>query len=384
MLFIARISMGFQFQSVASVSPFLIADLSLNYAQIGTLIGLYMLPGVVIALPGGFLGKRFGDKRVCGTGLALMVAGGVVLGVSQSFTVAFVGRLVSGIGAVVFNIVLTTMVTDWFAGKEIITAMGVVATSWPLGVALALMTQSAAASTYSWPAVMHFTALVCAVAFGLVIALYQRPPSLPEDQVETGISFRVPRRELLPVSMAGLTWGFLNVGLVLFFSFSPGLLTAQGMSAIDAGAVVSIGLWVSLLSIPLGGYLIERLGRPKAAIAILSGIAGAAMLASPYLSVPVILSVVVGLGIGAAGPIVALPSQALAPQNRGPGLGVFFTWYYGAMAAGPFFAGLGQDLTGSPAVPMIIGGAAFMATAAFVGLFHLFLVKSPAKASLVG
>ena len=37
-LFIARTSVGFQFQSVASVSPSLIDDLSINYAQIGTLI----------------------------------------------------------------------------------------------------------------------------------------------------------------------------------------------------------------------------------------------------------------------------------------------------------------------------------------------------------
>ena len=116
-LFIARISIGFQFQSVASVTPLLIADLGLNYAEIGTLIGLYMLPGVFIALPGGYLGKRFGDKRMCGTGLALMVVGGLILGISQSYSLAIAGRLISGIGAVLFNVVVTKMVTDWFAGK---------------------------------------------------------------------------------------------------------------------------------------------------------------------------------------------------------------------------------------------------------------------------
>jgi MFS family permease len=79
-LTLARASMGFQFQSLASVAPLLIEDLALGYAEVGFLIGLYMLPGVVLALPGGVLGQRFGDTRVVVVGLALMTAGGALAG----------------------------------------------------------------------------------------------------------------------------------------------------------------------------------------------------------------------------------------------------------------------------------------------------------------
>ena len=89
MLFLVRTSMGFQFQSIASVSPFLIEDMAIGFTEIGTLIGLFMLPGAFIALPGGLLGRRFGDKRVCAFGLALMVLGGILVGIlvgaSQSY-----------------------------------------------------------------------------------------------------------------------------------------------------------------------------------------------------------------------------------------------------------------------------------------------------------
>src|SRR3712207_8004456 len=44
----------------------------LGYAEVGSLIGLYFLPGVALALPGGLLGRRFGDTRVVAFGLALM------------------------------------------------------------------------------------------------------------------------------------------------------------------------------------------------------------------------------------------------------------------------------------------------------------------------
>jgi fucose permease len=70
--------MGFQFQAVASVARFLTGSLDIGYTEIGTLIGLYMLPGVVMALPGGMLGLRIGDKQTCAAGLVLMMIGGAL------------------------------------------------------------------------------------------------------------------------------------------------------------------------------------------------------------------------------------------------------------------------------------------------------------------
>ena len=63
-LTLVRAAMAYQVQTVASVSPYLMADLGIDYAALGTLIGLYMLPGLVISLPGGVLGRRFGEVRL--------------------------------------------------------------------------------------------------------------------------------------------------------------------------------------------------------------------------------------------------------------------------------------------------------------------------------
>jgi hypothetical protein len=58
----ARASMGYQFQSLAAVSPLLIDEFGLGYADVGFLIGLYFLPGMALAMPGGLLGQRFGEN----------------------------------------------------------------------------------------------------------------------------------------------------------------------------------------------------------------------------------------------------------------------------------------------------------------------------------
>src|SRR5213595_4250147 len=99
-VFVTRTSMGYQFQSVASVGPLLVPALGLTWAQLGTLIGLYMLPGAFFALPGGMLGQRVGERRTVVGSLALMVVGGLVTAASHGFAVAAAGRLVTGVGAV--------------------------------------------------------------------------------------------------------------------------------------------------------------------------------------------------------------------------------------------------------------------------------------------
>jgi len=84
--------MAVQFQSIAPVGPLLVADLTLSYAELGLLIGLYLLPGAALALPGGLLGQRFGNRPVVLSALGLMVGGGLVTAASHSLWMAGAGR----------------------------------------------------------------------------------------------------------------------------------------------------------------------------------------------------------------------------------------------------------------------------------------------------
>src|SRR5476651_834499 len=57
LIFVARVGLSFEFQSMGSVADPLIGELHLSYAEIGTLIGLFMLPGLFLAIPAGFSGR---------------------------------------------------------------------------------------------------------------------------------------------------------------------------------------------------------------------------------------------------------------------------------------------------------------------------------------
>jgi predicted MFS family arabinose efflux permease len=369
-LFLARTAMALQFQTVASAGPFLIDALAIDFASLGALIGLFMLPGVVIALPGGMLGQRFGAKRVVLVGLALMAIGGVMMGLGSSFAMAAAGRIVSGTGAVLVTVLISKMVTDWFAGREIVTAMSIAIVSWPFGLAMGLVTYGALATASGWRAVMYFGAVAALAAFVLVALIYRDPPDIAGAS-SGGFRVGLTRHEWLLVLIAGSIWGLFNVAYIVLISFAPDLFIARGYSLAEASGIVSVIGWVLIPLIPLTGLLVERVGRSNAFMAGGLLIAAAAGSVLPFTNAPAVALGVVAFAIGVpAGLIMVLPAQVLRSESRAGGMGVFFTCYYVAMAILPGVAGLARDLSGSPAAPALFAAAMTLLCVLGLMLFH--------------
>jgi len=372
-VFLARTPMGLMFQSLAAVGPFMIEDLGLTYSQYGLLFGLFfMLPGGVMALPGGLLGQRFGSRPIGSAGLALMVLGGLVTAESAGFALAALGRTMSGIGGALLNVALAKMVADWFTGREISTAMGIMLTSFPVGMALAMgfLAHLAAAST--WRAAVHVTAIAAAMGLVLLVSLYRDPPAGGEGGARPAASpVRLTGRDLSLSASAGLAWGLFNAGFAVLGGFAPAYLTARGASVGEAGVIVSIGIAVSLVSVPLGGYVAERLGRPN--LVIITGCLTTALFIAlmPLLPVPTLWFVLMGIMFGLPpGAMMSLLPRALPADRLASGLGVYYTIFYLAFAGAPPLAGLVRDLSGGPTAPIFFAAGATVASVLCLGLFR--------------
>jgi hypothetical protein len=228
-LFLARTAMALQFQTVASVRPFLMDALAIDFASFGALIGLYMLPGVAIALPGGMLGQRFGAKRVVLAGLALMALGGVVMGLSASFAAAAAGRLISGTGAVLLTVQVAKMVTDWFAGREIVTAMAISIASWPFGTGGWSRGVRAACRQRRLERDHASRGAGCTRRLCAGRADLSRPTGYVRS-APARFALNLTRREWVLVLIAGVMWGLFNVAYIVLISFAPELFTVRGWS----------------------------------------------------------------------------------------------------------------------------------------------------------
>jgi predicted MFS family arabinose efflux permease len=358
-LFVVRLSMSFQFQSVAAVAPLLGHDFGVGLADIGLLIGLYFTPGVALALPGGAIGQRFGDKTTVLGALVLMLLGGLAMAFSDSWNGQIAGRLIAGAGGVLLNVQMTKMVTDWFAGKEIATAMAIFVNSWPAGVAISLLTLPSIGTTYGVAAA--YLAVAAVIGFGIILlaAGYQAPP---DPAAAAATSARLDRNAVVAVVVAGLIWGFFNVGFAVIFTFGPSMLVERGWSISAAGSTTSIVLWLSVFSVLAGGFLADRSKRPQTIL-----VAGAILVAILMLALPrsgaVVLSVIaLGLISGLpAGPIMSLPARVLAPATRAIGMGVFYTVYYAAMMLGPVIGGAYAKWAGSAAAAFDFGAVMALA-----------------------
>ncbi len=355
LLFGVRVAMAFQFQAVAALSPSVMNEFNVGIADIGLLIGLYLSPGILLAYPGGEIGKRFGEKSVVLAGLLLMAAGGLIMAICDSWNLQITGRLLAGVGGVLLNVLMTKMVTDWFQGREIATAMGIFVNSWPFGIALALIVLPGLADAASFDMAMFAVAGLTMLGFA-ALAIGYHPP---EDSKSTEtLSAPLRGTVLAALICAGLIWGLYNAALGMIFSFAPAMLAERGWSATSASSATSIVLWLVAVSVPLGGIIADRTNRTDGVLfagLVLFG----AMLAIASRSDAVLASFV-GLGLAAglsAGPIMSLPSRVLVAGNRAVGMGIFYTLFYGLVVLGPLAAGSLADRSGRINITFDLGTA---------------------------
>lgn len=366
-LFLVRLTIAFQFQSVAAVAPLLQQTFDVGLSDIGMLIGLYFTPGVVLALPGGAIGRAFGDKPIAIAALLLMTAGSLVMATTDLWGWQMAGRLASGAGGVLLTVQITKMCTDWFAGKEIATAMAIFVNSWPTGIAISLLVLPAIGTAYGAGAV--FLAAGALTAIGIVLIMFYQPP--PDATATAASSSQLDPLALLAAIIAGMIWGLFNVGFAMIFSFGPSLLAERGWSIAAAGSAISLVLWLSVVSVPVGGLFADRTGRPLT-LAVAASLLVALLVAwLPRSDAVITILVLIGLASGIpAGPIMSLPARVLAPQTRAIGMGVFYTLFYAAMMLGPVVAGRLAKSADTAAVALDLGALTVLACPPLMWLFE--------------
>jgi MFS family permease len=245
--------------------------------------------------------------------------------------------------------------------------MAVMLTAWPFGLGAAVASLGALATATSWRTAIVVASAIAVLGMALMTLVFRDPPFRG-----AGVSAHLRGRDVGLAVSSGAAWGAFNAGLVVVIAFAPAMLVARGATLGHAGFLASLAIWVSIVSVPAGGLLSDRLGRPNLLIVIGCAVGTALVLALPAMPSASLGLALLGAVVGAVpGALTSLLPRALTPERLAVGLGVSYTVFYVVMAGAQPAAGLARDLTGDPAAPVGFAAAAMAATVVGLAAFRV-------------
>ena len=351
--YLCMLVFAFTLQSLPPILTLIIKEFKLTHAEAGLLMSFFALPAIFLAILAGLLSDRFGAFKTGVISLILVIIGTSILAVSGTFFYAGLGRLIAGIGAVTLSVVSSQMLSQWFRGREIGTAMGIYNTAMPVGTIVSFMTFGRLGESLSWRIPILISAIMGALGLAAFLLLYRPSPNTSHTKAfEKERKVTGPLSDFLKVGVSmwlvGSCWMWFNAAIISFSTFSPDFFVSKGYSLPLAGVLTSLLMWGSVCISPVIGRLVDKVDNNDLFIAVGGAlIAGAIYLvtrSSDYLFPMVVMAVAVAF---VPTPIFSFTSKIMEPQNLGLGFGILATASSTGMVFGPYLAGMVKDKTGS-------------------------------------
>jgi predicted MFS family arabinose efflux permease len=164
-------------------------------------------------------------------------------------------------------------------------------------------------------------------------------------------------------------------GFHAFLSFFPSYLHVEGWPPATAATLMALLGWAPIVMGPLGGMIVSRIGHEGLIMGLSIFIWGACAIILPIVGVTWwLIGLMIVFGPLVIGPVMSLGAQAVAPERRGIGSGIFLGGMFLGIAGLPPAAGwVGEAapwLAGqAEASALLFCGAAFLVALLPLALF---------------
>ncbi|UVJ44913.1 CynX/NimT family MFS transporter [Pseudomonas sp. LS1212] len=334
--------------ALSSMAP-LLSDVSqslgLSAAQAGLLTTLPVLCLGLFAPLAPVLARRFGSERVV-LGILVMLAAGIALRSSLGSVGLFAGSILAGASIGVIGVLLPGIVKRDFA-QQAGTMTGVYTMALCLGAAMAAGATVPLSEHLgdSWAMGLGFWLLPA-----LVAALFWLPQA-KQGHGAHQVAYRVRGLFRDPLAwQVTLYMGLQSSLAYIVFGWLPSILISRGLTATEAGLVLSGSVIVQLASSLTAPWLATRGRDQRPAILIVMLLTLAGLFGCLYAPIEGLWgwAVVLGLGQGAtfslALTLIVLRSRDshVAANLSGMAQGIGYT----LASMGPFAVGIVHDMTG--------------------------------------
>ena len=332
-------------------------------------------------LAAGGLADRVGRKRLLVGGWLLALPVPVLIGVAPSWGFVVAANLFLGASQGLAWSMTVLMKIDLVGPRRRGLALGLNESAGYLGVALAAFATGAlAASVAPRTAVWTAGLVVCAAGLALSALVRDTGAHVALEQRAHGGAARGPLRRAFvrgtvsdPVLRACAQAGLVNnLNDALAWGLVPLYLAAHGADGREIGIVAAVYPAVWGAGQLLAGWLSDHVGRKPPIVAGMLVQAGALVVLAAgggAFGPALLAAILLGAGTALVYPtLIAAVSDAVAPAERAPAVGVYRFWRDMGFVAGALLAGLVADAFGA--------GTAIAAVAALTAASGLWVAAS--------
>ena len=319
----------------------------------GNLMSVFSIMGFILAIPAGFILKRFGIKLTILCAVGALAIGATLGAISDTQGLLSFGRFVEGVGMGLVMVAAPAAISVWFPAERRAYPMGLWASCVGVGSMGMLNLAPVLAEAYGWRSVWWTGAGFAALGFVVFALLFRlpKPEEMPESPGRPGTQTGPESTPSIGSAMANrnlwlLTVEFMCFNLVIMAlnSFYPKFLeTELQYSKSRAAFLTSLMMLIAIFSGPAGSYLSDRLRSRKALIVapfIITTVCYLFPFSITGWMIPAYM-ILVGIVMGPIAPVTlaAVPEIMPSPAVIGIGLGVAALGQNLGMYIGPVLFG---------------------------------------------
>lgn len=241
------------FTSITKEIPF-------STKQAGLLMSSYSAIGIFIPFLVALFLHKLDLKKTIIVALSIVIMGLVGFSLSNTYPLLLICRLLAGTGATILVVLAPLLVTMFFDGKNIGTAMGIFNIAVPVGTVVSVNLFGYLGVIMNWR-----TIIVGIVTFVIIIlAMVSLFLVLPSDRAEKdSTSSKSQFRPGSSLIFLGIIWMVANGQLLAYTTFGPQFFKLSGLLVQGAGLLTSMAMFVSIFITPIIGILIDQTGQKK-------------------------------------------------------------------------------------------------------------------------
>ena len=352
--------------------PVLMDAFGIDIAQASSLMSVFAVTGLLLALPAGLVLGRFGPLVTGLAASAAVVAGSVLAASAPEYGVLLAGRAVQGLGMGLIGVTAPAVVAAAFPPERRGVPMGVWAMWVPVGSLLMYLIGPSLAVAMGWPAVWWLTAVLAAMGLVAWVAVLA---AAGLRGVPGGSTARRALADLRD-GLAGRDIWLLVVVFALFATangaantFIAVFLTKErGFDVAGAAAISSLAMLGMAVGSLGSGLISDRIGSRRRVYTV-ALLASAPMLMLPYVTTGPLLAAVLllfGMVTGAIPSAIfaSVPDALPHPRLSGAGMAGIMLGQNAGFVVGPLmFAALLPALgwsTTAAASGVLVAGAALI------------------------